>query len=822
MKYRISAIGWYNFEFMVQTILKAVIGPGVTSFGGTKDGGRDATYDGVANFPSKDSKWKGRWIFQVKYVDVETQGVTASRRQVTSQLRKEFLDIIKRRRRYVIAPRKSKKHKGPIYETVNDFDNYILITDVPLTKRNREDMDTIARKIGFKGNFAAIDGREICQFLDLYPDVRRTYPQLLGLADIDHILNKSLYERSKAYVQKWQPRLETFVRTKTYDKAVSTLRREHFIVLDGPPESGKSTIAASISLIFAADGYEIIDLRGPDDVFKLYEPKKLQVFIADDAVGSIKFDPSLTDNWSRDLPGVLGKLDQKHLLLWTTRKYVLEEALSESNIGEAVSNFPGIHEVLVEVGHLEFFERAEILYNHAKARNFSMKVRTLIRINANRICRHKNFTPERIRQLCENVLPPKGRRADSRNPITYETIDEFLRSPGDRWILAYRKISESEKTLLIAVLDFDRGAEIEMLEQEYNRRVTRVGSSALGYKMCLQRLDHSFLTITDSFYGTRNVDFQHPSLRDIIVTELRENSVSRKKYLEIANAKGVANTVLGLATHEAGGSPEHVFWPENEQEFDILTDRLRSVTLGPVLVEDWLSILSALERLIPKDKQQLRLRLIGKKLTDFGRTIRGRALMIGVECFARSETFVNNARYSLTQWIKLIEQYYVLSSYVVPPPRLCYIVDIVTKAVKQGNDEATKIISLINMFDPAVVSQFVARETIAEWGSDLNRQIEELCQEGEDLPDYDEVFSEDEYDEARDEYENWRGEADRVIDTSDYYFRSFGGTVSTDLERLEELVDIVVPPSEPEYDHGDWGHRDQTEYWSIDRLFEDL
>ena len=42
LQYRIAEIGWYNFEKLIQTLLKTIIGPGVTSFGGSKDGGRDA------------------------------------------------------------------------------------------------------------------------------------------------------------------------------------------------------------------------------------------------------------------------------------------------------------------------------------------------------------------------------------------------------------------------------------------------------------------------------------------------------------------------------------------------------------------------------------------------------------------------------------------------------------------------------------------------------------------------------------------------------------------------------------------------------------
>jgi hypothetical protein len=97
--------------------------------------------------------------------------------------------------------------------------------------------------------------------------------------------------------------------------------------LDGPPEAGKSTIAAAIAILKASEGFEIIYLVGGEDFFTAYDADASQLFIADDAVGSIKFDPALSESWSRHVGGILPKLDQMHMLVWTTRKYVLEEAL---------------------------------------------------------------------------------------------------------------------------------------------------------------------------------------------------------------------------------------------------------------------------------------------------------------------------------------------------------------------------------------------------------------------------------------------------------------------------------------------------------------
>jgi hypothetical protein len=42
--------------------------------------------------------------------------------------------------------------------------------------------------------------------------------------------------------------------------------------------------------------------------------------------------------------------------VWTTRKYVLEEALAETRLGETTKDFPKVHAVVVEVDKLSTLE----------------------------------------------------------------------------------------------------------------------------------------------------------------------------------------------------------------------------------------------------------------------------------------------------------------------------------------------------------------------------------------------------------------------------------------------------------------------------------
>jgi hypothetical protein len=342
LKYRLTTLGWYNFEVLIQTLLKAIIGLGVTSFGGTKDSGRDAAFKGEAPFPSQKTKWKGKWIFQVKYSEFEAVSEDIQGKRILKAFQEEINKI---------------KERGGGWP-----DNYVLITNVRLSATFRDKISTVISHAGFKGNFHSIDGREVCEFLDMYPQVRRSFPQLIGLADVDMVINKDLYNRSEAFVSNWQPKLITFVATSQYFKALDILQRYHFVVIDGPPESGKSFIGATITLAYSCEEFEIFYVQKPEEIFRAYNVSHKQLYFADDAVGTINFNPNLGDHWSRELSGILRKLDKHHKLIWTARHYILQEAIDRTKLREHIDNFPGIHEVLVEVGDLKLLEKALILY----------------------------------------------------------------------------------------------------------------------------------------------------------------------------------------------------------------------------------------------------------------------------------------------------------------------------------------------------------------------------------------------------------------------------------------------------------------------------
>jgi len=816
LKYRISNIGWYNFELLVQTLLKAVIGPGVTSFGGSKDQGRDAGFAGAAEFPTAECQWTGNWVFQVKYVDFEEQGVDAARSSLKSTLINELHRVLSR-------------HCDP--------DNYILLTDVPLTAQSRSDINKTVAACGFKGNFAAVDGKEICQFLDIYGDIRKSYPQLLGLADLEVIVNRDLYARSQAYLHDWQPKLATYVQTEAHAKALSLLKKEHFIVLDGPPEAGKTTIAAALALIHAADGFEVIDVRSSNDVFRASDEigtnkkkEKKRFFIADDAIGSISLVPAQADEWSRDLPGILRKLSKNRLLVWTARRYILEEALATSRLRDAAAEFPRPHEITVEVGKLTTMQKAEILYNHAKQGDLSAEHRSLIRTHAIEIATHPNFTPLRVKDLISVVLKPASDKSKAQ-AITWEAVEKFLNDPGDRWIKAFRKLSQSEQTLLSAMLDHEGPIVERDLRAGYETRASKHEGGHLSFDECLIRLDHSFLMLALSHSGERRVSFQHPSLRDMLLLHLRGDISARRRYISLASPSGLAGMIGGIAKRsESETAPQHSVIPVDEDEFEFFLERLRTVSQGVLTLRDWELLLTACDRLIPRKPQDaaglppatievwkvlgtptVRVEPVELDVETLASTWMGRIIYAVLDGFAAKRTFENSQRFGTEEWLRLLTSFYTLSSYVSPPIYPMFSKELCNNLSKSV--DSIRLANLINSAEPLVVKQRITRALLEEWKDELEVKADDLKYEGEGFGEGDDPNA----------FDDWRSNSDKFLATATDFSRWSTVERIKGLEELREVFESAERPDEHEPDsHDDTELPASGPYWTIPRLFEDL
>ncbi len=167
-KYDLNKLSDSEFESLFQSLLKEVIGLGTITFGVGPDGGREATYSGEAPYPSTTNKWSGNWVFQSKYHDINIIGSHKARQEVLKDLKSELNKTLKGRK---------------------VVDNYILATNVPLssssvTGSHDRISELVSRYQDKIKNVHVWDYFEICSYLDIYPEIRKAYPNLLTLADL--------------------------------------------------------------------------------------------------------------------------------------------------------------------------------------------------------------------------------------------------------------------------------------------------------------------------------------------------------------------------------------------------------------------------------------------------------------------------------------------------------------------------------------------------------------------------------------------------------------------------------------------------------------
>jgi hypothetical protein len=167
--YSLNSLGATEFERLSQALIKAVIGQGTITFGAGPDGNREATFIGSAPYPSASDEWQGAWIFQAKYHDLDILGPDKARAQLIRDLRKE-LDVIS-------ATRPA------------ECDNYILITNVPLTSvpasGTHDLITTEAAKYSSTIPHIHVWGYdEVCRFLDTHGWIRHAYAQFLTPGDV--------------------------------------------------------------------------------------------------------------------------------------------------------------------------------------------------------------------------------------------------------------------------------------------------------------------------------------------------------------------------------------------------------------------------------------------------------------------------------------------------------------------------------------------------------------------------------------------------------------------------------------------------------------
>lgn len=285
LRYALDNLGWYEFEGMIQSLLKARLGLGVEAWGGSGDEGKDAYYDGDLAYPTT-PKTAGTFLFQCKFIEGANAAGSNSSPGLVNAVNRECGRIQER-----LASRVWKRNPS----------HYALLTNARIDPSHR---DKIASKISAVLPGTAIhihDGNDICAWLDLSPDLVRSFPQILGLRALEELLrqwvNADIVARSQDALEQAANLSHVFVPTHAYNEALRVLNKHFFVVLEGPPEMGKTAIGRMIALTQVSRGWEALECRRPEDVLREHKADRRQVFVADDFFGRTEYEPSRVSRW---------------------------------------------------------------------------------------------------------------------------------------------------------------------------------------------------------------------------------------------------------------------------------------------------------------------------------------------------------------------------------------------------------------------------------------------------------------------------------------------------------------------------------------------
>lgn len=482
-EYNLDALGWFQFERLVQSICKHEFGLDVEAWAGRGDAGRDAYVRSGFTERASGVVQEGPVVIQAKFVSGANAAGARPNPLVKAAVREELSLIVERR--------VSGRWKDP--------KRYVLMTNAPLSPRLRRDLEAEIGKELPGADISLQGAQDLDTWLDALPAVRLSFPQLLGLRDLEALLggvvNADVVERSRSLIDLAKELAPVFVPTSLYGNALTVLNSRHFVVLTGPPEMGKTCIARMIALAKVSAGWDAVELRDPADLFKMHDPARAQVFIADDAFGSTEYHPELANKWAADLEMIFSKISPRHWVIWTSRPTPLQSALRVLSLHGPAEHFPEPGKVQVRADRLDPMEKALILYRHARAAELGEEALQFVKEHARRIVQSPHFTPLRIHRLVADDLPRiMSLPVADRLPELQASIGRGLREPTNNMRTSFTALPGEHKRLLVSMLDASAGSsDRDSILEAYERHALPNG--AYGSSEVLDMLTEHFISV---------------------------------------------------------------------------------------------------------------------------------------------------------------------------------------------------------------------------------------------------------------------------------------------------------------------------------------
>lgn len=354
----------------------------------------------------------------------------------------------------------------------------------------------------------------------------------------------------------------------------------------------------------------------------------------------------------------------------------------------------------------------------------------------------------------------------------------------------------------------------------------------LQFERCLDRLKHSFLRVSQ-WYQSSYIDFQHPSLRDMLLSFLQTEPIARRQYISLASPEGLSEIIQGISYFGSPPTDEiHRLVIQDETELDLLCERIRNIVTHSILAYDQIKLLRSTKIILPHRKKK-RVSPAEVDLERFQNTPRGKVVGTLVRAIANENIYKNNLTYKLSSWTDILKEFYDLASYIVPVPRPAYLHNL-TSPIKEVSISTKVILShlpfihLFSVNEPIIFRQIFSQSLVQKLDKSFISESQKC---------YDELYSLDgattsdkeEYEQMDYYYEDLKNRANDLLEEGEILYHLSRTKEPEVFSNLEDLVDNMTPPilgmedEEQEEEEEEYRiSKSDEEYWTIERLFEDL
>lgn len=477
-----------DFETLAVDILSALHSVHFERYGEGRDGGVDGKYvtsDG------------GVWVVQAK----RYRDVNALLRQMGHE-QKKMQQLPQAPARYflVTACSLSPTNKAAIQQAMGPF---ILSTgDI----YGAEDLDAL---------------------LHQYPAIYRKHHRLWlhGVEQLTQYLQRAHYLRAEATYERIIHESKSYVAHNAEPAINQQLATQNSCLIVGDPGIGKSATAGQIALrhLLETPQAELIwiDDRNFEQALQLIRTDSPQIIVMDDFLGATFLHDDGILAFQRDWQALLRTAQRANgrlKLLFTTRNYILEQALAQIDDSQPLIAELCQRAVYIEHNNARF--RVELVYNLLRKANLDTEqIAQLVQDKLYwPLIKSSNFSPRLLKMLC-------SRLADIPATQLAEHIKTGLEGQHKLWQQVFQRLSPEAQCLLYLCAIAGKYANVTELKRAFHTLYPKVQNRLApcnSFDRALIELEPTFIK-TEQHLGDIWLNSANPSLIDFLHKNIADN-----------------------------------------------------------------------------------------------------------------------------------------------------------------------------------------------------------------------------------------------------------------------------------------------------------